>query len=149
MNSSPPLSPCFLMIVISGFTSPLQKRKLSWSDHDKPGKVPTKHKPQHRKYGSCQAATSLDTVSTSLPGSPKKQKTQAEETVKPSLGGWTAGQEFADNTGTLSRPSYLCSERENDTQRQPQLSLPTHCDSPAAQDSSVSSSDTIIATYSP
>lgn len=147
MNCSSPLRLWFVMVVIFGFTSPFQKRKLSWSDHDHSGKVPTKHNQhQHGKYGSYHAATSLDTLSTCLPGSPKKQKLQAEETVEPAWGSRTAGHEFTDSTGTLSRPSYLCCKRENDNWRQPEHSLPTPCDSPAAQDSSVSSSNTITTT---
>lgn len=127
-----------------------QKRKLSWPDHEPSGKVPTMPKQhQHGKYGSCQAATSLDTVSTCLPGSPKKQKPQAEETVEPAWGRCTAGNEFTDSTGALSRPSFLHIKRENNNRRQPELSLSNPCDSPAEQDSSVSSSDTITTTYSP
>ncbi|XP_044027470.1 circadian associated repressor of transcription a [Siniperca chuatsi] len=129
---------------------PVKKRKLSWSDPDYSGKVPTEHKRhQHGKHGSCQAAGSLDTVSTCLPGSPKKQKTPEEENVELAGGRCTAGHEFTDSTDTLSRPSYLCSKRENEKWKQPEISLPSPCGSPAAQDSSVSSSDTITTTDSP
>ncbi|XP_070777785.1 circadian associated repressor of transcription a [Enoplosus armatus] len=128
---------------------PVKKRKLSWSDTDHSGKVPPKYKHhQHGKHGSCQAAASLDTVSTRLPGSPKKQKTE-EVAGEPAQGRCTAGHDFTDSTGTLSRPSYLCSKRENENRKQPEMSLPSSCGSPAAQDSSVSSSDTITTTDSP
>lgn len=150
MNCSFPLRPWFVMVVIFGFTVPFQKRKLSWTDPDHSGKVPTKHKyHQHGKHGSCQAATSLDTVCTRLPGSPKKQKTPAADTAEPAGGGCTAGHKFTDSTGTLSRPSYLCCKRENANRKQPVICLYSPCGSPAAQDSSVSSSNTITTTDSP
>lgn len=127
-----------------------QKRKLSWPDQEPSGKVPTKPKQhQHGKYGSWQAATSLDTVVTCLHGSPKKQKPQAEERAESAWSSCTTGNEFTDSTGTLSRPSYLRIKSENNHRRQSELSLPNPCDSPAEQDSSVSSSDTITTTYSP
>ncbi|XP_070841240.1 circadian associated repressor of transcription a [Chaetodon trifascialis] len=129
---------------------PVKKRKMSWSDPDHSGKVQGNHKQhQHGKHGSCEAATSLDTASTHLPGSPKKQKTRAEETVGPALGSCTAGHEFTDSTRTLSRPSCLCSTRESENRKQPEFSLPSPCGSPATQDSSVSSSSTITTTDSP
>lgn len=138
------------MVVIFGFALPSQKRKMSWSDPDHSGKVQGKHKQhQHGKHGSCEAASSLDTISTRLPGSPKKQKTQVEETVELARGRCTAGHEFTGSTGTLSRPSCLCSRRENENRKQPDISLPSPCGSPATQDSSVSSSGTITTTDSP
>lgn len=139
------------MVVIFGFPFPFQKRKLSWSDFDHSGQVPTNisNHHQHGQHVSCQAATSLDTASTCLPGSPKKTKTEVEEPAEPACGSCTTGHEFTDSTGTLSRPSYLCSMRENEFQKQPEVSLPFPCGSPAAQDSSVSSSDTITTTDSP
>lgn len=129
---------------------PVKKRKLSWSDPDHSGNVPAKHKwHQHRKHGSCQTGT-LYTISTCQPGSPKKQKTQAEDAVKPAWCGCTSGHEFTDNTDTLSRPShYLCSKGTNEIWKQAEISLPCPCGSPAAQDSSVSSSNTITTTDSP
>nr|XP_046274492.1 circadian associated repressor of transcription a isoform X2 [Scatophagus argus] len=129
---------------------PVKKRKLSWSDSDHSGKVPTKHKQhQYRKFGSCQTATSLESVSTCPPGSPKKQKIQVEETVGGAWGKLTSGHAFADSTSTLSGASYSCSKRENENRKQPEISLLTPFDSPAAQDSSVSSSDTITTSNSP
>ncbi|XP_008278681.1 circadian associated repressor of transcription a [Stegastes partitus] len=124
---------------------PVKKRKLSWSDPDRPGKAPAKHyHRQHGKYGSCHAATLPDGASTSLPGSSKKQKTPEEAaTVEP------AGDEFTDGSVALSRPSYLCSKRENESRKQPEISPPSSCGSPATQDSSVSSSNTITTTDSP
>lgn len=124
------------MIVIFGFTSSFQKRKLSWSDHNHAGKVPVKHKLlQHGKSESCWAAATLDTVSASMPGSPKKHKAQAEERTEPAR----SSCEFTEHTVTLSRPSYFCSQRESDNQ-------PAVCDNPAWQDSSVSSSNATTTT---
>lgn len=123
---------------------PVKKRKLSWSDdgNDESSTVPTKHTHyQHGKHGSCHGATPLHTVSTRLPGSPKKQKAPEEETVVSAEGDCTAEHEFTHSTGTLSRPSYLCSMRENENLKQSEISLPAPCESPATQDSSVSSSD--------
>ncbi len=138
------------MVVIFGFTLPFQKRKLSWSDTDNSGKIPAKHKQhQHGKHGSCQAETSLDAASRSLPGSPKKRRTEAEETVEPARCGCTFGHEFTDDSRILSRQSYLCSKGENENRKQPDICLLSPCGSPAAQDSSVSSSDTVSATDSP
>lgn len=130
---------------------PVKKRKLSWSDPDRPGKVPAKHyHRQHGKHGSCHAATSLDNVSTCLPGSSKKQKTPEEATVEPAGDSCAAGHEFTDRSVALSRPaSYLCSKRENESREQPEISPPSSCGSPATQDSSVSSSNTITTTDSP
>lgn len=124
------------MIVTFGFTSSFQKRKLSWSDHNHAGKVPVKHKQLQRgKYESCRAAAALDTVSASMPGSPKKHKAQAEERTERAR----SSCEFTERTVTLSRPSYFCNQRESDNQ-------PAVCDNPAEQDSSVSSSDATTTT---
>lgn len=124
------------MIVIFGFTSSFQKRKLSWSDHNHAGKVPVKHKQLQRgKYESCRAAATLDAVSASMPGSPKKHKAQAEERTEPAR----SSCEFTERAVTLSRPPYFCSQRASDNQ-------PAVCGSPAGQDSSVSSSDATPAT---
>ncbi|XP_023129018.2 circadian associated repressor of transcription a [Amphiprion ocellaris] len=123
---------------------PVKKRKLSWSDPDQPGKVPAKHyHRQHGKHGSCHAATLLDGVSTCLPGSSKKQKTPEDATAEAAGDSRAAGHEF---TGM---PSYLCSRRENPSRKQPQICPPSLCGSPATQDSSVSSSNTITTTDSP
>ncbi|XP_051246166.1 circadian associated repressor of transcription a [Dicentrarchus labrax] len=129
---------------------PVKKRKLSWSDPDHFGTVPTKDKQhQHGKHGSCQTATPLDTVSACLPGSPKKQKAAVEESVEPAWGSCTAGHELTDSPGTLSRLSYFCIRRESENWKQPEISLPSPCGSPAAQDSLVSSSDTSTTSDSP
>ncbi|XP_040910050.1 circadian associated repressor of transcription a [Toxotes jaculatrix] len=129
---------------------PVKKRKLSWSDPDDTGKVPTKQKHhQHEEHGSCQAFTSLDTVSTCLPSSPKKWKTPEEETVESAGCSCRADHEFTESTGTLSRASYLYSKRENENRKQSEKSLPSPCGSPATQDSSVSSSGTSTTNDSP
>lgn len=120
---------------------PVKKRKLSWSDPDDSCKVPTMHK--HHQPGSCQTATPLDSVSTCLPGSPKRQKTP-EETVEATEGGCSAEDVFTYSTGTLSKPLYSCSKKEKS-----ETSLASPCESPATQDSSVSSSDIITTTESP
>uniref|UniRef100_A0A8C9YPF0 Circadian associated repressor of transcription a n=1 Tax=Sander lucioperca TaxID=283035 RepID=A0A8C9YPF0_SANLU len=82
----------------------------------------------------CQAATPLDTVSTCLPGSSKKPTAPEDETVE---GSCTAEHEFTYSSGTLSRPLFL--KRENKNQKQSAISLPSSCEIPATQDSSVSS----------
>ncbi|XP_040045037.2 circadian associated repressor of transcription a [Gasterosteus aculeatus] len=109
---------------------PVKKRKLSWSDQNDHSKVPTKQK--HHKHG--KHGMPLDTVSSCLPGSPKKQRGPEEGAVEPA--------EFTYSTVTLSRPSYLCSKRVNG------IPLPGPCERPATQDSSVSSSDIMTTTYS-
>ncbi|XP_034400569.1 circadian associated repressor of transcription a [Cyclopterus lumpus] len=120
---------------------PVKKRKLSWSDRDDPSKVPTKHK--HYQHGSCQAATPVATVSTCLPGSPKKQRASEEGAVEP------AEHEFTySTTVTLNRPFSSCGKRENENRKPSELPLPCPCESLATQDSSVSSSDIMITTYS-
>lgn len=146
-NSSFPSRPWFVMVVIFSFTFPFQKRKLSWSNPEDTGKVPTKHH-QHEKHGSCQASVSLHAVSTCLPGPPKRRKILEDEAVKPSGNSCTARNEFTDSNGALSRP-YFHSRRENENRKQSQISLPSPCCSPATQDSSVSSSDSITTDDSP
>ncbi|KAK9526691.1 hypothetical protein VZT92_015376 [Zoarces viviparus] len=121
---------------------PVKKRKLSWSDPEEASKVPTKQKRyQHGKHGSRQAATPLPTASTCLPGSPKKQRAPEEGTVE-------ADHDFTYSTVTLKRALYSCSTRENENQSQSEIALPGACESPATQDSSVSSSDIMTTTYS-
>lgn len=118
---------------------PVKKRKLSWSDPDDSSEVPTKHQHyRHGKHAGCQAATPLDTVITRLPGSPKNQRVPEEEPVEPAEASCVAQHEFTHSIVTLSRPLYLCIKRENEKS---EISLPSHCESPATQDSSVSSSD--------
>ncbi|XP_060948230.1 circadian associated repressor of transcription a [Limanda limanda] len=120
---------------------PVKKRKMSWSD---PG-IPTKHKHhhKHKEQWSFQTSTTLNTVTTRLPEPPKNLKSPEEETVGAAGCSCRAGHESTDSSGTLSRPSYSCSTRENDNRNQSETSPPSHCGSPATQDNSVSSSDTI------
>lgn len=135
------------MVVIFSLTFPFQKRKLSWSNPEPAGKVPTKQKHhQHEKHGSCQVSASLHTVSTCFPGSPKRRKIIEEEAAETPGNSCTARHEFTDISGALSRP-YLHSKRQN--QKQSQISLPSPSGSLATQDSSVSSSDTITKDDSP
>ncbi|XP_030596955.1 circadian associated repressor of transcription a [Archocentrus centrarchus] len=123
---------------------PVKKRKLSWPDSAQAGTVPTKH----GKHGSCHAATSLDAVFTCRRGTPTEQKTPEEEPDEPA--GYTSVHEFTRRTGTLSRPSYLCSRRANESRKQPEISPPSSsCGSPATQDSLVSSSNIITTSDSP
>lgn len=137
------IRPWFVMVVIFGFTVSFQKRKLTWSEPDNYGTVPPRHTHhQHGKHGSCQAVTSIDI--TCLPGAPKKQKALEEGTAEQPVGCWAARHEFTESTGTLSRPSYLCSKMENKNSRQPEIDPPSPCGSLAAtQDSSVSTSAAI------
>ncbi|XP_041665324.1 circadian associated repressor of transcription a [Cheilinus undulatus] len=130
---------------------PVKKRKLSWTDSDFSGTVITKHKHQrHGKDESCQATTPLQTISTSLPGSSLKLKTpEAEETLEAAGSGCKAGHEFSDGFGTPRRQPYLCLKRESENLRTPETSLSSPCGCPAAQDSSVSSSNIISASDSP
>uniref|UniRef100_A0A4W6F9C4 Circadian associated repressor of transcription a n=1 Tax=Lates calcarifer TaxID=8187 RepID=A0A4W6F9C4_LATCA len=117
---------------------PVKKRKLSWSDPDHAGEIPTKHKHhEHEKYGSSQSSTSLDSVSACLPGSPKKRKTTEVETVEAAGCSCRAGHEFTDSTGTLSRLLHSCCSRENENRKQPEIPPPSFCGSPATQDSSL------------
>uniref|UniRef100_A0A3B4V6I7 Circadian associated repressor of transcription a n=1 Tax=Seriola dumerili TaxID=41447 RepID=A0A3B4V6I7_SERDU len=125
---------------------PVKKRKLSWSNPHHAGNVPTKHKHrQQEKHGSCHDSTSFESVSTRLSGSPKKMRTPEEETVGPAGCSCKTGREFTDSTGTLSSPTYLCSKR----QKQAEISPPSPHGSPATQDSSVSSSETVTTNDSP
>lgn len=131
-----------MVLILFFFTFPFQKRKMSLSENDDSREVPTKNKHyQHGKHWSCQAATPLDTVSTCLPGSSKKPTAPEDETVE---GSCTAEHEFTYSSGTLSRPLFL--KRENKNQKQSAISLPSSCEIPATQDSSVSSSDIITTT---
>ncbi|XP_035039000.1 circadian associated repressor of transcription a [Hippoglossus stenolepis] len=126
---------------------PVKKRKLSWSDPQ----IPTKHKHhhQHKEQWSFQTSTTLNTVTTRLPEPPKNLKSPEKETVVAVGCSCRAGHESTDSTGTLSRQSYSCSTRENDNRKQLKTSPPSHCGSPATQDNSVSSSDTITTNDSP
>ncbi|XP_030268846.1 circadian associated repressor of transcription a [Sparus aurata] len=124
---------------------PVKKRKLSWSDPDDSGKVPNKHEEhQHGEGGKCQAATSLDSLSTCLPGLPKKLRAQVEDTVEPARGSCIVAVKFTDGAGSLSRLSYLCYKRESENRKQPETSP-----SSPAQDCSVSSTDTVTTIDSP
>ncbi|XP_068431596.1 circadian associated repressor of transcription a [Clinocottus analis] len=111
---------------------PVKKRKLSCSDANDPSKVPAKNK--HYQHRSCQAATPLATVSTCLPGSPKKRRAPEEGAVNP-----------AEHAFTYSA---VTGKRENENRKPSELPLRYPCESLATQDSSVSSSDIMITTYS-
>lgn len=125
---------------------PVKKRKLSWPDSTQAGKVPAKH----GKHGSCHAASSLDTISTCWRGSRTEQKTPEEEADEAAGYSCSSEHEFTRRTGTLSRPSYLCSRRAHDNRKHPESSPPSSsCGSPATQDSSVSSSNIITTSDSP
>ncbi|XP_029370223.1 circadian associated repressor of transcription a [Echeneis naucrates] len=121
---------------------PVKKRKLSWSNLHHAGKDLSEHNHhQHEKHLSRHPSTSLDDVSTCLCGSPKKRRTTEGETVEPAGSSCKAGREFSASTGTLSRLAYSNSKRPNEYCKQPEISLPTACGSPATQDSLVSSSN--------
>lgn len=125
---------------------PVKKRKLSWPDSTEAGKVPAKH----GKHGSCHAASSLDTISTCWRGSRTEHKTPEEEADEAAGYSCSSEHEFTRRTGTLSRPSYLCSRRAHDNRKHPESSPPSSsCGSPATQDSSVSSSNIITTSDSP
>lgn len=99
-------------------------------------KVPAKPKQLQRgNFESFRETTTQDTVSTSQPASPKKHKPQGEERVESACSNYMAAHEFTKQAVTLSRLSYLRNQREGGNQ-------PAVCDSPAGQDSSVSSSNT-------
>uniref|UniRef100_A0A3P8SJZ6 Circadian associated repressor of transcription a n=1 Tax=Amphiprion percula TaxID=161767 RepID=A0A3P8SJZ6_AMPPE len=103
---------------------PVKVEKLSWSDPDQPGKVPAKH------Y------------------SPSTWKSMGAKTPEDATAE-TAGDSRAAGHEFTGMPSYLCSRRENPSRKQPQICPPSLCGSPATQDSSVSSSNTITTTDSP
>ncbi|KAK5854922.1 hypothetical protein PBY51_005072 [Eleginops maclovinus] len=107
---------------------PVKKRKLSWSDPEDCSEFPTKR--MHIQHESCLAATPLNTASMCLPGSPKKQRGPEDATHEP-----CDEQQCTFNSCNLSRI------RVNENPRQSEVSLPSSCESPATQDSSVSSSD--------
>lgn len=114
---------------------PVKKRKLSWSDDNHMVKVPaTAQQLQRGPYEGCRATTTTrDTVSTLRPASPKKRNPHGKERAQSACGSHTAG--FTTHPVTLSGLSYLRNQREGGDQ-------PAVCDSPAGQDSAVSSSDT-------
>ncbi|XP_028317764.1 circadian-associated transcriptional repressor-like [Gouania willdenowi] len=113
-------------------TLPVKKRKLSWSHPEYVGELPAK-RCKHGTQWPCQAARSLDTTST--PKSSHTSKTP-EETTTTITTAAAAGQECETRTDTLSKASGLCGKRESSPH------------SPAMQDSSVSSSNTIAITDS-
>lgn len=128
MICSFPLRPWFIMVLIFGVSFLFQKRKLSWSDPEDYSKIPTKR--THNQHESCLAATPLNTASTCLPGSPKKQRSPEDKTKKPA-----EEHKGTFNSCTLSRRGV------HENQGQSEVSLPSSCESLATQDSSVSSSD--------
>ncbi|KAM6899984.1 circadian associated repressor of transcription a [Xenentodon cancila] len=129
---------------------PVKKRKMSWSNSDDAGRLPTKHS-HHRlaKRERSQAAASLDTVSTGLPLLPKKQ-TSPEKQIAESAGDSCApSYRFTDRTVLFSKSSSSCSRRENKNTMPSEISPQSSCGSPATQDCSVSSSNAVIITHSP
>lgn len=99
-------------------------------------KVPAKPKQlQCGQFESCGATTTPDAVSTSRPASAEKHKPQVEERDESACSNCTAAHEFTKHAVTLSRLSYLHNQRDGGNQ-------PAVSDSPAGQDSAVSSSDT-------
>ncbi|KAM9385263.1 circadian associated repressor of transcription a isoform 2-T2 [Pholidichthys leucotaenia] len=128
---------------------PVKKRKLSWSGPTHAGKDSTKRMHhQHGKPVGSHAATSLDSISTCVPESPKKQKMAEVRSCNGAWEGCTAGHKISDRTGTSSRLSQFC-RRKNKCLEQPEISPPSSCSSPATQDCSVSSSNNITTTDSP
>lgn len=106
---------------------PVKKRKMTWSDHY--GAVSTKHKHlKQEKRTIFQAVTSLETVSTCLPGL-EKQRAHEGSTIEQSGASCTGGHEFTCITPLLQ---HRCKE---EIQTQCVISPP----SPATQDNSVSS----------
>ncbi|CAN9504066.1 unnamed protein product [Ophioblennius macclurei] len=127
---------------------PVKKRKLSWSNPSQADEV--QNRDNHSQHGSPHHTTSLDTVSTCRPGSPKKFKSLEPEAAEAggadaAAAACTAGEEFTDRAGCVSGlpPSCLCLTKEKN------ISPPSTCGSPATQDNSVSSSDTVTTTDSP
>ncbi|XP_071374195.1 circadian-associated transcriptional repressor-like [Centroberyx affinis] len=100
---------------------PVKKRKLSWLDPEPSSTLsPPCKRHQQGMLGSCQAATFPDTVSTCLPGAPKKQRGPEEGKGRPD-----EGHELTDSTVTLSRPSFLCSKKENENWKRLVISPPS------------------------
>lgn len=123
---------------------PVKKRKLSWSNPEPTGEVSSKdNHNQHGNHRSPHDAPSLDTVSSSRQGSLKKFKAVEPEAAEPGGDAHAAGEEFTDRASCVDGLPCLCFTREN------KISLPSSCGSPATQDNSVSSSDTITTTDSP
>lgn len=124
---------------------PVKKRKLSWSDPQQAGKVPSKQNPRpYGKHWRSHASTAaVDTVSSCRPASPKRQRTDTRETPDAARHAWTAQQQFTDRTGAPCRPSCLCSRKDD------KVTLRSSCGSLATQDCSVSSSNTGTTSDSP
>lgn len=121
-------------LTLSGFL--LQKRKLSWSDPCDAGRAPTKPKPHQQEPGLCHAGAPL--VATCLPPSPKKPSTPEEERTDPTGGHCAAGHAFTDRRGFVSRRSWSHGKSHDGRNTE----LPS-CQSPAMQDCSVSSSNSV------
>uniref|UniRef100_A0A671UHV6 Circadian associated repressor of transcription a n=1 Tax=Sparus aurata TaxID=8175 RepID=A0A671UHV6_SPAAU len=80
------------------------------------------HWHQNQLHMPVKAATSLDSLSTCLPGLPKKLRAQVEDTVEPARGSCIVAVKFTDGAGSLSRLSYLCYKRESENRKQPETS---------------------------
>ncbi|XP_004074005.1 circadian-associated transcriptional repressor [Oryzias latipes] len=115
---------------------PVKKRKLSWSDPCDAGRAPTKPKPHQQEPGLCHAGAPL--VATCLPPSPKKPSTPEEERTDPTGGHCAAGHAFTDRRGFVSRRSWSHGKSHDGRNTE----LPS-CQSPAMQDCSVSSSNSV------
>ncbi|XP_034560043.1 uncharacterized protein LOC117827561 [Notolabrus celidotus] len=127
---------------------PVKKRKLSSPDPDYSDTILTQHKhKRHGIQGSCLAVNPLHTISTYLPGSNQKTPAAAEETYEPAVSGRTACHTFTD-FGIFKRRLYLRSKRETENLERPEIYLHSPCGSPAAQDSSVSSSNSVSSSVS-
>ncbi|KAM4629967.1 circadian associated repressor of transcription a [Polymixia lowei] len=119
---------------------PVKKRKMSWTDPDPSSTIsPPCKRHQQVKLESSQAVMSHDTVTARL----------SEGKDGPDRGSWTMGQDLTDSTGTLNRPTYLCSRKENRNWKLLAISPPSPCGSPATQDGSVSSSSSVPVADSP
>ncbi|XP_041823032.1 circadian associated repressor of transcription a [Melanotaenia boesemani] len=129
---------------------PVKKRKLSWTDPDGAGSVPTKlNCHQHGKQQSCRATNSHKIISTCLPLSHNIQNTPEEETAELAGANCSSGDKFTDGVGSLGRSSCLCSRRENEEQKPLEISVLASRGSPVTQDCSVSSSNVITTNDSP
>ncbi|KAF6720615.1 Circadian-associated transcriptional repressor [Oryzias melastigma] len=113
---------------------PVKKRKLSWPDPRDAGGVPAKRKHHQQEHGRCDAPP-LTAAATCLPPSPKKQTPPGEERPHLTGGRRDAGQTLTDSHCRVIRWLWSNGKHQN-----PNPELPS-CESPAMQDSSVSSSN--------
>lgn len=127
---------CLTFDPVSGFL--FQKRKLSWPDPRDAGGVPAKRKHHQQEHGRCDAPP-LTAAATCLPPSPKKQTPPGEERPHLTGGRRDAGQTLTDSHCRVIRWLWSNGKHQN-----PNPELPS-CESPAMQDSSVSSSNGVAA----